>query len=668
MANNFVNIKENQASRKFHLVKLNPARMVNGDLSLVSGLDYTMTFPYDVVDVVENGSSVSYTHTETTQQLDVTLTAAPSSSNIVVVTYAIYITSSDVKTIGKDPETPGTDLRDWEPRLKNLLSVKQNVKDILNGVFSISNSSITLINNGQYWEQYLTDNDSFYNKEIEVWQVLDEVSNIQKVFKGVISGLSIDKKQLVLRVKDTLDRLTYPALMGDDIVYYTNGNFTKVDPLRVNFPILYHFGTVTRYKLLSESVTNLGDASRIDASTLSQAICTDYNNDITTANNREYHAGRVSGSTDFSFTMTAVDNTDPNFTRLTTSAASIAKLHIGDTFVVTGSGTYYVRILYVDRTNNYVYITKEGSLVLTDTVNSNVCPVITIQDLSTTYYCLYGRDYTASEVALPSGNKLIKVNFVSNFEANHAGLTALDPSLMTVGYRLKPNFDSQDQANVLTEILTKAGFTLDAASFTAAQTSLDVKANFSIPYFDEVDFNDYTKYVEELLQSTIGYILLKNDFTIAYKLFKTPTSADSVTDIDILKDTYQVGFEYKDIVSELITFNSHYSSSEFSNVASVTVDSPKAKYLHGINKTSRFRHYLEDYSTRATDLMAIRSERFAKYSFATKSVNYDSEIGDDILLEKSGLPGQVTSRPLKIISMNKKVNETTVEATDLLDI
>lgn len=665
----FSALKQVQASKKFLMVRLKPARYVNDDLTLVSGLDYTMSFPYDVADVQENGSTVTYTYNESTEVLNVTLTGAPSSSNIVIVYYYIYYTGERVRTVGKNPESPTTDLRDWEPRLKSTPQFSQSIENILNGVLSISSSSLTLINNDSEFEQYLTGNDSFYNKQVEIWQCLDDITNIQKVFNGVVTGVNVDRKTVNIGLKDNLASLNVPCLMGDDEVYFTNDHFTAVDPNKDGFPVRYIIGTASRYKLHPETVTNLTTAQHLDVSSLNEAVCTNFTTDLTTSNNREYGCCRVSsnGFENFGFTPSNIDNTDPNFTRLDGTAAQVAKFNIGDTFVVSGSGTYYCRTLYVDRTNNYVYVTKQAGMITTDVVNSNDCPAISIDDGVNAYHCLYGRDYTATVSALASGNKYLKIDFVNNFEASHA-LTVLDPQTMTVGYRVKPSQANQKHGTVLKSILDKAGLTTNAASFSSADTAFAVNANFSIPYFDESDYGEYYSYVELLLQSTLGYILLNNSFEIAYNLFDTPSSSTAITDTDIIENTYKIAIDYNDIVTQVVAYNPHYSNSEFNSVSSATGSSLKAEHLHGVRVTTRFRHVLEDYSSKITDVINIRSERFARYSMVTKSLNYDSILGDDILLSKNGILGNDSTKSVTLLRLDKKTNETGITASDLYNL
>jgi hypothetical protein len=286
----------------------------------------------------------------------------------------------------------------------------------------------------------------------------------------------------------------------------------------------------------------------------------------------------------------------------------------------------------------------------------------------TQYHCLYGRDYTASLVATSGGNKYLKITFVNNFEAFHAGLTVLDPTVHDVGYRVKPDTTSAGHGAAIKNILEKAGITTAAASYTAADAALVSKVNFSMPTYLEQDYKEYYKYIEDILSSSLGYIYIDGDLKIAYNVFDTPSSTDEVTPTDILDGTTTIRVEYQDIIDHLIAYNDHIVDAEVNTNSSKTASSTRAKYLHGINKTTRFIHVLEDISSRITDILNVRSNRFVYYTFKTKSKNLDTVIGDEFLLNRDGLLGNVATQSVVAIGVSKNNKNVSIEATDLYNI
>lgn len=682
MPNNFSTIKSNQASQKFFLVRLEPARYLNDLLSLDAGGIYQATISgLKISKVQANGSDLTkvttvtnageWSYNESTGVFRVYST--PSSTNAIVAFFYLFYTGERFRVTYQDPEDSSTTLRDWEPKLKRSPLISSSIDEVINGKLQISPSSLTVINDSSEFQDYLTGNDSFFNKQIKIWTCLDSVDNIKKAFEGRITGLSLSRTDVKVQFEDNLSVLALPALMGDNSSYnYFNlQDNTNLDPQKNGRPIPFFFGRVTRYQLLREGVTNLTDARKLDPESLYEAVCTNYNASISNANNREWGLGRTKdGFLDFGFTPSAINQADANFTRLDCSSAQVAKIFIGDTFIIANGGTdYYFRVYHVDRSSNYVYCTKGASVSTGDAVATNKAPSVVIQQNATTFhYCLYGRDYTATESATSGGNKYLKITFTNNFEANHSGLVALDPTQHKVLFRVKPDQTNIKHGSVLKFLLEKAGLTVNASSVTTANTSLDVNANFSIPQFDETDFHEYFKYIELILSSALAYITLNNSFEIEYKLFSAPSSASEITDTDILEGTFETEINYKDIVSQIIAYNPHYSSPEATSTSSDSESSLKAQHLHGVNKTVRFRHVLEDITGRIVNIMKVRRERYATYNFDSKIINIDSILGDEFLLNKTGLLGGDSTKSVKVMELQKGIERTQVIATDLYNL
>ena len=682
MTNNFSTVKELQASRKFLLVRLEPARYLNDLLSLSGGGIYQATISGLFFSRVKaNGTTLTkvttvtnsgeWSYNETTGVLRVYST--PSASNALVGFHYLFYTGERFRMTYQDPEDSSTALRDWEPKIKNNPTISSTIENVTRGRLSISGSNFTVINDDNEFQDYLTGNDSFYNKEIKVWTCLDSTDNIKKNFHGKITSLRLTRTEVSINFEDNLSVLSLPALMGDNSLrtYFNLQDNSSLDPSKNGRPIPFMFGRVTRYQLLRDAVTNLGDAKKIDPESLYEAACTNFNSNISTTVNREWGLCRTKdGFLDFGHTPSAISQADANFTRFTSSAANIAKMFIGDTFVVNNGGTdYYFRTFHVDRVSNYIYATKNAAVATNDIIVTNKAPSIVIQQSATTFhYCLYGRDYTATESTTSGGNKYLKIDFVNNFEANHSGLVILDPTQHKVLFRVKPDQTNILHGSVAKFLLEKAGLTVSSSSVTTSNTTLAVNANFSIPQFDETDYAEYYKYVQLILESALSYLTLNNSFEIEYNLFDVPSSTDTITDTEILEGTFETDIDYKDIITQIIAYNPHYASTEATSTSSSSETSLKAEHLHGINRTVRFRHVLEDIGAVLEDIIAIRAERMATYSFETKTKNIDSILGDEFLLSKSGLLGGDSSKSIRILDLQKGAYKTKVKVSDFYNL
>ena len=684
MANNFTTIQQNQASDKFYLVRIEPARYVNDDLSSIGGGQYEMTFSYPIAKVEENGtaltsvtsglSSGEYLYDETTNTLQVHPGSAPSSTNAIVVFYYLFYTGGRFRVVSEDPENTNTTSRDWLPRIQRNPEIKSSVKDVVNGFLNISSSSLVIINDLQEFNQYMTINDSFNQKDIKIWLCLNSSDNIQKIYDGKIINVGLTRNKVTFKIDDPLSKISRPALNGDDSVdtFFNLDDFANVQPFKEGSPIPMIFGSVSRYKLRPKTITNLSDAREVLPDQINEAVCTDYSNTLSTTTNREWGCCRVvDGFVDFSFTPSNIDNSDANFTRLDGTSGEIAKFHIGDTFVVNDGGVdRYCQVHDIDTTNNYLYVTKQAALTTGDDVEANDCPVLVIADFAgETYYPLYGQDYTATVTNTAGGNKYLKITFADNFESNHSGLTTLDPGAYRVFYRVSPDTTNAKHGSVVKKLLEGIGLTVNAASITAANSALATNCAFSIPNFDETEYNPYYKYIQDILKSTLGYLTLNNDFEIEYKLFASPSSSTVLDNVDIERGSLNVDVEYKDIVTQLIAFNPHYNNDELTadsnNTPTVSEKRNKAVYLHGIVNTDRFRHVLERMDNKISDIMDVLSERQAYYDLNSKIINVNNIIGDDLQLETEGILGSGSSKDLKIISINKSPERTKMTLTDL---
>jgi hypothetical protein len=473
--------------------------------------------------------------------------------------------------------------------------------------------------------------------------------------------VALSRTSLDISIQDSLSALDNPALMGDTVAYFNKDNFTNVSPTQENLPIPFIFGTASRFDLLLDSSTSFV-GNRLDPNSMLQAICISYSSTIATNTNRQWGLCRISsaGVSNFGFTPSGINSSPTDYQILTGTSGQISKLKIGATFQDTAGGFHRV----LGRSATTLTITK--STGFSGSVLTNSCPALVLVKDNENYYLKYGRDYTAAVTTTDGGNRFITCTLTNNFEANFS-INPIDPSLDKLHYVVYPEFDSQKHGTVLELILTKMGLSIDVTSVSTANSSLPVNVNFSIPSVFESDFGKYYKYLGDLLSSTFGYIFLNNSEEIEYKLFESLSSGLVVTDTDILENTFSINLEYGDIVTGIVAYNPNCSNLEFTG-ASYTVKSDKAEKLHGINRVTKFIHVLEDISTRLGVILSVRSNRIATYTFQTKQVNYLSEIGDTVSLQKSNLLAQESTRNVIILGLNKSVNKTIIRALDLLNI
>ena len=394
---------------------------------------------------------------------------------------------------------------------------------------------------------------------------------------------------------------------------------------------------------------------------MNEFCCLNYDTEITTLKNRRWGGFRVGDYTDLfgpTDTFTNVDNSNPNFTRATVTKRFL----VGDSLVVSYlSVLYYIRIYYMDTVNNYIYFTKEAAMGSGALVSPTRLVSIVVTDGTSSWHLRDGVDYSITGVLFQS-SYYIRMDFKNNFEAAHAGLNILDPGAHQVKYRV--HLIPKKHGATLKFLLNKLGLPINSASFDNADTALPVNTNFAIPSFDSEDYGEYYEYIEKILESTLGFLRINEDFEFEYHLFYLPSSTNEINETDIIKKTYSVSIDYNDLIYQFIAYNPHCSVADFPN-SSASSKTKKVRYLHNSQKTVRFQHVLEDISTRITKLAGIRAERKALYHFSTKIKNLASLLGDEFKLKKDGILGNDAEKNIVLLDMYKSTGGVNATYQDL---
>lgn len=674
------------ATERFLLVRMNPARYI--EPTSIGGGIYQITLPFLVNKLQRNGADLTkdssaptvndhWFQNETTKVLQVKLASAPDEdTNVIVAFHYLFYTGTKYRTISEDPEDSATGLREWQPLISQYPSFSQSFTNILQGVFTIGDVEITLINPERDFQEILSDEDSFFNKAVDVWFCIKDETNIKRIFSGTIKKVRLTQNTAVVTCADSFNKLVQPALMGDsqDDAYASLATWPDVDPGKKDLPVPYIVGPFSRYatSVATESISTLKQIySFLDGN---KAIDISYARPPTTSNNRTWLACRQKSTVatqSFGTLDTVLTVGAYKFVKFST----ISNAMVGDVLkYVESAVTYYGHIRYVGDftylSNPYNCIVETSALTTSSTVANSKSFAITIGDLGglSHYSCLYDRDFSIDDsTTTTGGNRIIKFTFTNNFEATVGMPGALDSITYDVFYR-STNSSPESHGQILKDFLDKVGIPYSAATFTAADAALVTKAAFSIPNFDEIDYDLYLKYVQDLLGSTLGFLRINADFEAEYYLLETPTSTDVRNADLLLRDSTQCDIEYQDIVTTLIAYNPH-NSSEFetskASTPSETRSSAKSKHLNGLENVSRFRHVLQYMTDRIDAHIGIKSTRFAKYHLETATQDIDTELGDDLQLDNKITLGGSTIQDVKVLSVDKSPGKIALEASDL---
>lgn len=677
------------ATERFLLLRMNPARYV---LPVLNGAVYESTLDVIINKVERNGVALTkdsstpsvndhWYQNETTGLLQIKLAGAPNdTTNVIVVYYYLFYTGTIFRSISEDPEDDATTIREWQPRITKYPNIIQSFDNIIAGILTISDTNIELINEDGQFQEYLSENDSFYNKEVDIWLCINSVENIQKIFTGTIKSLSASQNTVRIFVTDVFNKLKQPAYMGDtvDEVYLRRNalSFPELTPKDDNKPLPYIVGTYSRFdsEQVENSVTPAVPGYIIGPNT-NEAYCTNYTPVISATTNRVWICCRIGGAVETQSFGTAeayIDHGNFRYIRF----SSLSNVEVGDTFKWTNAGNpYYALILHVgtfthSAVNYNLVIDLTNTYSLSDTVTplKSFAARVYFNNDPVAYPLRYEQMYTVLEVSTLGGNKNIFIELNDDFESEFTPApNFINPTLDRIVYRTS-NSASETHAEIIEDFATQVGLSVDATSFAAADAALDVKARFQVPYFNELDFHNYLDYIQDVLKSTLGFIKVNSALEVEYYLLAAPSSTAVRDNGLMLNQGTGCRVEYQDIVTQIVAYNPHNNSVqalERTPSPSETRESTKSKYLNGLTNTDRFVHVLEEITSRIDDHINLKSLRKAVYSFSTATEDIDTELGDDIELQNKIVLGTSDTQDVKIITIDKSPGSINLEAQDL---
>jgi len=702
-------ILKNNSERSI-LFMMKPSRFVSNMLVNQGGGIYTLTMSRKVHSVSANDTNFTevfvtptanntFYYNDTTKLLTLKIASAPNDTdNFVVIGYYLLYSSKINSYWDLDPEGIGTEYL-WDSKIISEPSSKQSSAYSVKGNLSISVSGVSIDDSNDEFVDFLSENDSFNNKECFVWSVVN--NQVRKLFSGLASSVQKKGNNVQIVFQDALLKLKTPCFMGDSAqkAYFLKetGSFPNMYESDSGKAIPYIIGRSPAYVGNSEWLP--GDSGGFFPNNLTsftiteersnKAVCTDFSgaSDYSKSNNREWGICRTSFSSfktlDFGSMTSAIvygGIPGPKIFYLGASKASLYvlstghNLEIGDSFKIIRTATsYWATVTDASATSfscllqNHTSSASNEDWIASTSYYSNKAPGIIIKQANELFLPVYERDFFKTEFLLSSGNTYMKITFNNNFEANHSGLNGLNPSEHSIHYRAteKNNSSYKNQEKALERILIKGGALVDSASILQAGLDLDEDVQMSIPEFDETEYKDYLHYAERITQSTFGYLGVNVSGRFFYNIMKAPTAGSSRDDNINLNNSVKSKINYKDSVTKLIASNKHDFYFDKETTSSVSIENLKAKYLDGISKEVKFDHVLKDISGRLPFILDSLSSREIIYEWKTATKDLDTEIGDVITLISSEVLGGSGSVNIRVFSLNKGNDFTTIKAVPL---
>lgn len=609
-----------------------------------------------------------------------------------------------------NPEmTGGNEVVFWEPRLMEGVNVDFSQQNNFNGLLSISASGLVFKNEDKYFHKFLTQRDSFNNRQVTIWRCEGEVANYTLEFVGTVRSATLNDRQVTFEVQDilaTLDR-TYEdervetwAELG-----YTITNIKAEERSKI-VPRLFGKRGPYELQLYDTGQSNGSENQRIPALStekMTRLVNVSKNDTPTTSNNRTWSIGfgpaSASDKTFTSISKTAITSGSFQALMVELDTSAHGGLPVGNYFApgdTIKNGTNYGIIYQTTDTHILIWPFSSSYSAVGSYVRGKIGGVV-ISKGGELYYPLFGRDYSCS---IGSGGDL-RLTFTNNFEANHSGLGTLDPESMEVYGRAYNDEADGNLTSVLEEILGYTQTIETAAQFAPAQDTAapeaylglfsypDPYVSFTLPFAGEENFPTFASVVEKLLKTGMGMVHFGNDGLARYKSFldinwkdgagnrttdyidnqsgitpeegelSTKNTTEHSVQFDLYDTYYGVDFNYSQNpnLPELYSFQD-------------SVDSymPGAKAFYKTNKTYRVESladinasYRPFYLRRFVKLVCGRRAIYNFRSFTSFGVY----LGDDFLISRAKILGDADDGLFRVVSISKGVNDVKLSFQDL---
>jgi hypothetical protein len=693
------------------LVRLTVKRMFNPstDYTLISSNLYSVdeTSPNDAsfydfttqkieqCNLVTNTPSSNYEYQIVGNKIYFYTDTAYITSSPLFITKFIYITGEKYRTCYSDPYNLTGDIVEWLPLLEKYPTVSYDSSNIFNGILSCSSSNITCLNPNNFWNKYLGNIGAEYSfncQPVKIWICIDSVDNILPIFEGYLTSFNLDEYSIIFNIEDSFSKLNVMAKFNEERKYTYNNleDYPNLYPNSNNTINRIFFGHISNYGLTPDtSISTLDTAKKVDVSTLPESYCYDYTPTISITTNRDWTIGRCQYNDDETLsllndTIFGVDNSDPNFTYLEIYTGNFWKqkgsgeyvihnaLTIGDVLKID---TRYVRVLKMQDIlisptppihKTKIWTTKDAGIADGQTA-TNQGLLVVIDDGTNQYYCADTRDYAITLTTTLAGFLQATIKFTDNFEANHAGMATLDPSVHKVMFRIRPlpsYIFSQTQIVYANDLLK---FLIESAGLLASTANLIPYARpiFCIPSMEESEYSNYSKYIQDILQSTSGIMFVDSDLKLSATSYFTD-SGYTITDSDIIKDSLSIEVNYSDITTRAIIYN-----------GTIPVDDVRLSYMgnsacNGIIDYSTFAElnsvYNVDKKISVVDnylFFNILSNKFNKYRFRLPSRYFDLMVGKYLIYNYDRQLGDISSSVLYIIGIEYSTSYIEITATNM---
>ena len=741
------------SSGRFSLVRLEVSRWISTDLELISPGRYHLTnFPYEVKSISRTQDSLGGGFQPTPidglvltpltklpdidavgsdnrwdQDLDgnntVRMKISPfplnegeNGTDIFYLTYYVFLSSNaQAVYFGIDPTDNNTKTVFWEPRLVNDPVLSQSSDDTVFANIKSSSTSIKIANQDNWFtDKFLSDDDSFHNKELNAWVVAND--QVSKLFTAKSKALTVDKI-VDLNLYDATTNLDSPATFGcarDDVFWSDNTNvgitLNSIDPEFDGDPIPLVIGQNSWHKTDSDTIVDI-TASAVSSNTYAysrgqKAIGLNPNLSAPDdTNNRDFGICKVANGIRNVGGISIDARLDfSGFIKiLRISGTDISKdYQIGDSFKWENAGDAGPSYGIVMNNTDFTYLSVDYNLLVWSDGNQNVMAgsggTMQVSDFSfptksmgiicrssawqDTFFwkgqtlgylpMMQGWDYNVTETVLETSItqsngfsvpiNMITITMVDGFETQGRTTMTRDfnPKQDSIEWRISTT-SPRGHHDWVEFMSSNSGLNVNATSFNDVGTALSADLQMQIPNIGQSSIGSYRDYIGQICRSLGTYITINDSGQVEYNLLVAPSAGDEIATQDILGDRVIRKRVWKDIAAQFYTRNIHVVDKQGRLDSEATITSDKYRFLHESENNVNYTHVLVDgsISDRVHKILRNRSEIYqfdVSHRFITK------QIGDDITLTCDETNN--VAKNLKIIAISKSVDKVSITARD----
>lgn len=597
------------------------------------------------------------------------LPAAPAEgTNDVHIEYRVFISSGGVIEEFTEPGNSGTPRASWLPYIADTPTVEQSLSSLFQGVFTIASSSINLNNATGWFSQYITNDDSYFRRPIDMWYCIGSTQNIRKLFTGRTQTINVSGYSASVDILDSFSLLNRPYYNGDTfneaVVTETSTRYVT-DKQSEYFKVVPFVAGKSTPATLIDQPDIVGDAYLIEPNSMPLAINLGAGN---------YVACRV--STDGLKTNSI--GTIVTITYFTTPTGYGYTLDLSSSNLVLGAT---VRLQQAARPTRFFHVVSIVSNIVTVWSYENLSnPNYSTPGVTATVFTraecsalnpatgevrnlYHGRDFNAGTAITPTsgGNKIVFYDLPLAF-APYGFATGTTRDSLELRYYIRPDDTNQEHGTYLQKILTDNGLSVNAASFTAANADLSgVRLLMAFPEGDAHE--SALSYCQKITQSTFGGLFFNSAGEIEYKVIEPLVAGGFTVSEDEILGDLAITFETADTITGMTGFNSREVKA-FDGEGSSSIDpSDSARGLITVGESIRVqqRHYMDTFGFAVTRIVSTRDRPFKTYRFEVATKAAELDLLDVITLTHPAVP--TSSKSVNLLVTGLIFSDTSIQIT-----